>query len=155
MNAASFDIGSRTGIVLATIDFRMSPLVNRSLTWHYQGTEVASSLSLLDTHIGKEMKRQEVLFILLEFPHVLPRMPNYKEMKKVSHIFREFIESYREKMGDVSVTVREIRPTEWKSTPAKHAKFPERALTTKHEKDAYRMLWWFSMYGSHNRVTHE
>lgn len=79
--------------------------------------------------------------VVIEYPVLNITNPYYKDLKT---LVEDFAKDFYVLFG--SITTVEVKPNQWKTTPACRYKPGDNYERTIHQWDALRICWWFAQY---------
>ena len=129
------DVGHTTGLaVVAYFESPKKPVVYHAFSYP------VNELKRLERDLWDCINRYKPDEVLVEYPEVT-RHNTYKP-----ELLKNIISLVRDMLTKVPC-VREVRPTDWKQTPALDKEFRYgQSLNTRHEADAAKMCFWASVY---------
>lgn len=136
---AGIDVGHTTGVsVVAYFESSQRTVV------YMANSYAVNQLNKMYSDLWDAIHQYKPDGVLVEYPEVTRHMTyNPGVLKNVVSIVKDMLKNVPK--------VREVRPTDWKQTPAVGKEINcGQTLNTRHELDAARMCYWAAIYNTKN-----
>jgi hypothetical protein len=130
------DVGHTTGLaVVAYFESSKKPVV------YVSNSYAINQLGKFTSDLWEFLNLYKPDEVLVEYPETTKHMTYKPELlKNLNGIMKDILAKVK--------NVREVRPTDWKQTPAITKEFRYgQQLITRHEEDAAKMCYWAAVYG--------